>query len=365
MSKLTMRLLKWGFFCALLGWGFAGLGYGQGLGTLVGTVTDSSGAVVPSAAVKATGVDNGLHRSAITNAQGYFVIPSLQPSQYQLEVGAPGFQNFIQKNITLQADNVLTVNAVLQIGTAQQTVTVTGAPPQVDTTTSTLSEVVNHERMVDMPLNGRNAANLALLTAGTVATPSQAVDQGVTKTAPGAVTISTNGSRQSQISWNLDGGNNQDILTNINQPFPFPDALQEFSVQTSNYSARYGGNSGGVVNVITRSGTNQFHGGAFEFLRNAAFDARNYFASRVDQLKRNQFGGTIGGPIKKDRTFFFAGYQRTIVHNTSTKAATVPTEANEGLGTAYPGAGDFTALLDASSPNNPNPGKVTKIINPA
>lgn len=364
MGKLTMRRLKQGFFCVLLGLGFAGLGYGQGLGGLVGTVTDSTGAVIPSATIKVTQVGTGLERSVRTNEQGYFVVPSLQPSQYRLEVIAPGFGNFTQENITLQADQVLTVNAVLQVGAAQQSVTVSSIPPQVDTTTPTLSQVVNEQSMIDMPLNGRNAATLTMLTAGTVATPAQAVDQGATKTFPGGVTISTNGARQSQISWNLDGGDNQDILTNINQPFPFPDALQEFSVQTSNYSARYGGNAGGVVNVITKSGANQFHGDAFEFIRNAVFDARNYFASRVDQLKRNQFGGIIGGPVKKDRTFFFGGYQGTINHNTSTNAATVPTMANEGLGTAYPGAGDFSALLDASSPNNPNPGKVTKIINP-
>lgn len=365
MGNLTVHLLKRGGVCALLFLVFAGLGYGQGFGSLVGTVTDSTGAVIPSATIKVTQVGTGLERSAITNVQGYFVIPSLQPSQYRLEVLAPGFRNFTQENITLQADQVLTVNAALQVGAAQQSVTVSTIPPQVDTTTPTLSEVVNQQRMIDMPLNGRNAAALTLLTAGTVTTPAQAVDQGNTKTFPEGVTISTNGARQSQVSWNLDGGDNQDILTNINQPFPFPDALQEFSVQTSNYSARYGGNAGGVVNVVTKSGTNQFHGDAFEFLRNADLDARNYFASHVDQLKRNQFGGIIGGPIKKDQTFFFFGYQGTIIHNTSTNPATVPTAANEGLGKAYPGAGDFSALLNPSGPDNPNPGKVTKIINPA
>ena len=364
MDKLTRRLLKRAFFCTLLGFGLAGLGYGQGLGSLVGTVTDSSGAVIPSATVKVTDVNTDLQRSVTTNAQGYFVVPSLQPSQYRLQVIAPGFRNFTQENITLQADQVLTVNAVLQVGTAQQSVTVLSIPPQVDTTTPTLSQVVNQQRMVDMPLNGRNAAALTLLTAGTATTPSQAVNQGDTKTFPEGVTISTNGARQSQISWNLDGGDNQDILTNINQPFPFPDALQEFSVQTSNYSARYGGNAGGVVNVVTKSGTNQIHGDAFEFLRNKDFDARNYFATKRDQLRRNQFGGTVGGPIRKDRTFLFAGYQGTITHDTSTKPATVPTKANEGLGTAYPGAGDFSALLNAGSPDNPNPGKVTKVLNP-
>src|SRR5262249_61505798 len=122
-----------------------------------------------------------------------------------------------------------------------------------------------------MPLNGRNAATLTLLTAGTATTPANSVDQGSTKTFPAGITISTNGSRQSQISWNLDGGNNSDIQTNINQPFPFPDALQEFSVQTANYSAKYGTNAGGVVNIVTNSGPNHFHGTTFQFLPTSVF----------------------------------------------------------------------------------------------
>jgi len=337
--------------------------HGQGLGTIVGTVTDSSGAVIPSATVKVIQTGTGLERSVATNGQGYFVVPSLPPSQYELQVTAPGFQIYFQKNITLQADQSLTINANLKIGAAAETITITSEPPQVDTTTGTLSQVVDEQRMVDMPLNGRNPASLTLLVAGTVTTPANGVDQGNTKTFPTGVldtpfggTISTNGVRQSQISYNLDGGNNADIQTNINQPFPFPDALQEFSVQTSNYSARYGMNAGGVVNVVTKSGTNRFHGDAFEFVRNAAFNARNFFAADVDQLKRNQFGGTLGGPIRRDKTFFFAGYQGTIIRNTSSKDATVPTMANLN--------GDFSALLDPNNPANTSPGKITRVTDP-
>jgi len=168
-----------------------------------------------------------------------------------------------------------------------------------------------------LPLNGRNAATLTLLVAGAVNSPNGGADQGATKTFPGAVTFSANGARQNTISYQLDGGNCVDEYTNVNQPFPFPDALQEFSVQTSNYSAEYGENAGGVVNVITKSGTNGFHGNAFEFVRNPTFNAENYFATPTtpDQIKRNQFGGTIGGPMIRNRTFFFAGYQRTAFRN--------------------------------------------------
>ena len=357
MRKVSMHLVTQAFVFALLMIALSIVGYGQGLGTIVGTVTDSSGAVIPSATVKVIEIGTGLVRSVATNGQGYFVVPSLQPSQYEVDVAARGFRGLSQKNITLQADQSLTINATLQVGAAEQTVTVSGEPPQVDTATAALSQVVDEQRMVDMPLNGRNAATLTLLTAGTATTPSNGVDQGSTKTFPAGITIATNGARQSQISWNLDGGNNADIQTNINQPFPFPDALQEFSVQTSNYSARYGTNAGGVVNIVTKSGTNQFHGSAFEFLRNSVFNARNHFASDVDQLKRNQFGGTVGGPIKRDKTFFFAGYQGTILHNTSSNQATLPTIANL--------SGDFSALLDPNSPNNPSPGKVTSVIDPS
>src|SRR5205809_583158 len=189
---------------------------------------------------------------------------------------------------------------------------------QVNTADSTQKQVIEQQRITELPLNGRNAAELTLLVPGAVVLPSVesptgtyggGTNQGVTKTFPGAVVISTNGSRQNQISYQLDGGNNVDEYTNVNQPFPFPDALQEFSVQTSNYSAEYGQNAGGVVNIVTKSGTNQVHGNVFEFNRNAILNARNFFAAKRDALKRNQFGGTIGGPIVRDRTFFFAGYQ--------------------------------------------------------
>ncbi|HKA01980.1 MAG TPA: carboxypeptidase regulatory-like domain-containing protein, partial [Candidatus Solibacter sp.] len=333
----------------------ASLAHAQGVGTIVGTVTDPSGAVVSSATVLVKQSGTGQERSTATNAQGYYVVPSLPPSRYDVEVTAPGFRTFTQKNITLQADQSLTVNASLQVGAPDQSVTISADPPQVDTSTGALRQVVNEQRMVDMPLNGRNAATLTLLTAGTATTPANSVDQGSTKTFPAGITISTNGSRQSQISWNLDGGNNSDIQTNINQPFPFPDALQEFSVQTANYSAKYGMNAGGVVNVVTKSGTNQLHGSAFEFVRNSAFNARNYFAPEVDHLKRNQFGGTIGGPIRRDKTFFFFGYQGTTLRNTSSNQATVPTAANL--------KGDFTALLDANNPANPQHA-VISVIDP-
>ncbi len=325
----------------------------QGLGEFVGVVTDPSGSAVPSAKVTATEVGTGFTRSSLTNNQGYFDIQSMRPSTYNLSVEASGFRAYTREGITLGADQHATVNVKLQVGAVTETISVVGSAAQVDTTTATMKEVVEERKITELPLNGRNAANLTLLVPGAISSPSGGADQGRTKTYPGAVTISTNGSRQNSMNYMLDGGNNVDEYTNVNAPFPFPDALQEFSVQTSNYSAEYGQNAGGVVNIITKSGTNDLHGDVFEFVRNAQFNARNYFAKSRDALKRNQFGGVIGGPIViprvyngENRTFFFFGIQNTRLRNTtSASSAFVPTAANL--------AGDFSAYLDAANPANP------------
>jgi hypothetical protein len=324
----------------------------HGQSSIVGTVTDPGGGVIPAAVVHAVNDQTSQVREAVSNGEGYFVISALTPSTYTLKVDAPGFSSYTRTGIVLQTDQTSTNNVTVSITQLTESVEVTTGNVQINTTTTTLSEVVDERRMVELPLNGRNAASLTLVTAGTVLAPASA-DEGSSKTFPGSVTISANGARQNQTSFRLDGAPNNDIYTNVNQPFPFPDALQEFSVQTANASARFGGNAGGVVNVVTKSGTNQFHGDVFEFVRNAVFNGRSYFADKRDQLKRNQFGGTLGGPITipgfysgKDRTFFFGGYQGTRIRNTvNGLTGNVPTAANLN--------GDFSALLSATNPNNP------------
>ncbi|MGI8990631.1 MAG: carboxypeptidase regulatory-like domain-containing protein [Bryobacteraceae bacterium] len=330
-----------------------GLLFCQGLGSITGTITDPSGGLVPSVTVKITDEGTSAVRATATNTQGYYVFPALRPSTYSLDVESAGFAPSIRKGIILQADESATVNVTLTVQQSSQQVEVTADAAQVNTTNATVSEVVDQRRMVDLPLNGRNAASLLLVVAGATPAPASDVDQGNTKTFPSTITVSTNGSRQNQVSFRLDGANNNDIYTNANQPFPFPDALQEFSVQTSNYSAKYGGNAGGVVNVVTKSGANEVHGDGFEFVRNAVFNARNFFGANRDRLKRNQFGGVIGGPVViphlydgRNRTFFFFGYQGTRIRNISgTSNAYVPTAANLN--------GDFSALLAANNPANP------------
>ena len=315
-------------------------------------MTDPSGASVASAKITITSVATGLSQSVSSDTSGYYVLPSVAPGDYTLRVEASGFAAASQQ-FTLHANQAVTSNVQLKLGAASEKVTVEAAPPQVNTTNSTLGEVVDQQRIVNLPLNGRNAATLTLLAPGTTGgPPTNDVDQGQSKTFPGAQTISTNGSRQNQVSYLLDGGNNVDQYTNVNLPFPFPDALEEFSLQTSNYSAEYGQNAGGVVNVVTKSGSNQLHGDLFYFVRNAVFNARNYFASQVDPLKRNQFGGVIGGPVViphvydgHNRTFFFFGYQGTIIRDEQGgQSAFVPTQANLN--------GDFSAYLTANNPDN-------------
>jgi hypothetical protein len=195
-----------------------------------------------------------------------------------------------------------------------------------------------------------------LLVPGTVNANGHGVQQGTTKQIPGAESIAVNGARPDQISYNLDGGSNEDLMSNTNNPFPFPDALQEFSVQTNSFDAQYGTNAGAVVNVVTKSGTNEWHGNAFEFIRNRSLNARNFFAATRDPLKRNQFGGTFGGPIKKDSTFFFVGYQGTRIRSQNNASNTIlPTAANM--------RGDFSNYLNPDPNVNPK-GKVIQIIDP-
>ena len=187
----------------------------------------------------------------------------------------------------------------------------------MDVTTATIAEVVDHARIVELPIAGREVARLQTLVAGTVVS---SIGNESAKSIPGAVRISANGAGERQNTYRRDGASNTDSYFQENQSFPFPDALQEFSIQTSNYSAAYGNNAGAVVNVVTRSGTNSFHGGAFEYMRDRKFNSKGFFTMEKDFLRRNQYGGFAGGPLRRNSTFFFAGWQRTRITN---KAARV------------------------------------------
>jgi len=320
-------------------------------GQINGVLTDNTGSVVPGASVKAVETATGLSRDTVSGVDGRYTFTSLRPTTYDITAELSGFRTTQRKGVILQANENLTVSFSLELGNLEETLTVTGQSPTVDVTSSALSEVVDQKRIVELPLNGRDAAKLSTLVAGMVLT---AVDQESGKTIPGALRLSTNGTEARQVSFRLDGTSHTDPYFQQNQPFPFPDALQEFSIQTSNYSAAQGNSAGAVVNAVTRSGTNEIHGGAFGYLRDRTFNARNFFSPEKDFLKRQQYGGFAGGPIQRNKTFFFIGWQGTDLQNVgTTKTATVPT-AEQRAGN-FGGAVVRDPLTGLPFPNNQIP----------
>jgi hypothetical protein len=276
-----------------------------------GVISDSSGAVVPAAQIKATQTETGRFRTTLSGSDGSYALPSLPVGPYKLEVSAPSFASYVQSGITLQVGNNVQINVALQVGGVTQEVLISAAAAMVETQNTAVSDVIDQRRIIALPLNGRQATDLILLAGGAAVAPSAAGRFISTHDYPTAVGVSVAGGQPNANNYLLDGADHRDTHSNVNLPFPFPDALQEFSVETGGLSARSGLQSGALVNVVTKSGTNQLHGNLFEFVRNGNFNARNFFASGQDSLRRNQFGGTIGGPVRKDRVFFFAGYQGT------------------------------------------------------
>ena len=327
-------------------------------GTISGRVLDASSAAVPTARVVAVNTTTGLKRETTTASDGGFVFPLVPVGPYRISVQAPGFRGFEQRGIIVETDVTVNVPVNLQVGDVNETVSVNANASLVETRSGTLGQVVQQQKIVELPLNGRNAAALVLLSPGTAdlgAGNSRGAGD-VTHSAdyPGAQAISSNGSRSEGVNYFLDGASNQDPWTNVNNPFPNPDSLEEFSVQTNSYSAEYGRAAGAVVNIVTKSGTNQFHGSLFEFVRNGAMNARNFFAPVPDHLKRNQYGASIGGPIIKDHLFFFGTYQGTQIRNISTgNSAFVLTPAQR--------SGNFAGgrqLVDPANSNTPIPGNI-------
>jgi len=284
-------------------------------GSLFGSITDAQAAVVPSARVTITNPATGLSRSTITDTSGGFVFPLLPIGTYTLSVEHPGFHKYERRNILLQANENVGLNMALEVGNVQETVTVEAAAAQVDTRSPTLQTTLDAKRIEEIPLNGRNPADLVLAAPGVASgAGNNSGDVGSSNWRPrGQKEITVNGSRNNNLRYTLDGGTNMDDLVNENLDFPFPDAVQEFSAQTSNMGVELGGLSGGAVNVVTKSGTNQIHGDAFWFIRNTALNATNFFSRQQDQLKRNQFGFTVGGPFIKNKLFGFVGYQKLLI----------------------------------------------------
>jgi hypothetical protein len=252
-----------------------------------------------------------------------------------LEAGLPGFRTYVQTGIILQVGSNPTVNVQLQIGQVSETVEVQADAALVETRNTGISQIIDNVRVLELPLNGRQVTELILLSGVANTSTEEALNPG-TRNYPTAI-INVAGGMQTGLTYVLDGANHNDAYNNLNLPLPFPDALQEFKVETSGLSAQYGFHSSGQVNAVTKSGTNEFHGSLFEFLRNGALNARNAFALEDDGLKRNQFGGTFGGPIIRNKLFFFVAEQ-------GTKERAAPSDSRAYVPTPAMLAGDFTAI---------------------
>jgi len=299
---------------------------------IAGTISDVSGARVPEAQVTAREVDTGAQRKVASNAEGYYTVPLLPPGNYTVTVSKEGFSPVTHSGITLAVGDNATIDIKLTVGAVAQSVSVTSVAPLVDTQSGTINRVVDRQRIVDLPLNGRDITQLLTVQAGVVETVSSA---GVVGNA-----FTVNGSRNTGVNFLLDGATNVNSYQNYSGEFPNPDAVEEFGVQTNNFSAEYANATGAVVSVVTKSGANQFHGSAFEFLRNGALNARNYFAATRDSLKRNQFGGTFGGPIIRNKLFFFFSAQGTTLRSN-------PVVTRQFLPTTAERVGNFSAISKA------------------
>lgn len=317
---------------------------------LGGNVTDNTGSAIPGAKVAVRETTSEYRQTLSTGVDGAYLFPSLPVGSYELTVEMPGFSSYIQSGIMLTLGQSASQNVTLQVGAVTQQVNVQANASLVTTDSSALGQLVGEKSMIALPLNGRQAQQLVFLIPGAVNVSSQNCGSGCEGgVLPGEQYAKINGGSSNGVAYLLDGVDYNDTYINANLPFPSPDALQEFNVQTANMSAVYGDATGGVVNIVTKSGTDAIHGDAFEFLRNYAMDARNYFATSPDPLKQNQFGVTIGGPILKSKLFYFGSYQGTRTNTAQNGlVAFVPTAAER--------QGDFSDILPGTQLMNPATG---------
>jgi len=287
--------------------------YGQATGSFFGTVADTTGSVIAGAKVTITAQETGVSRDATTDQTGHYLIPLLPVATYTVKVSMQNFQTVTQTNLRLQVDEHRELDFTLPPASVSQTVEVSATEVAVQTADPTLGQVITSQQVAQLPLNGRDFVQLATLTPGTTqeTNPQSFFNGGPSSevSARGTYSLSVGGSRAQSTDWLLDGNDNNELTAGGISILPSIDAIQEFKVLTFNYSAEYGTRAGPTVLVTTKSGTNNFHGSVFEFFRNTKLDARSFFAATREQFNLNQFGGALGGPIQKDKTFFFADYQ--------------------------------------------------------
>jgi len=336
--------------------------FGQANGAFSGTVSDKTGSVITGATVKILSEDTGLAREAKTDDSGHYVVPLLPVAFYTIHVEAQGFQPAEQKKVRLQVNEQREVDFALNPASVSQTVEVSAEEVAVETTNPTLGQVITSEEVADLPLNGRNFVQLATLTPGTTqqTSPNSFFTQAASSevAARGGFSLSVGGSREQSTSWLLDNNDNSELTSGGMSILPTIDSIEEFKVLTYNYSAEYGTRAGPTVLVTTKSGTNKWHGAVYEYFRNTKLDAKSYFAAFKEQFNLNQFGGSLGGPIQKDKTFFFVNYEAKRQRHGIPFIGTVPTQAEKGIsptGTILPYA-DFTGDPFAGQLTNPYSG---------
>ncbi len=356
---LNKRALLVAVFCWL---GFSGVPFlhGQATGSFSGTVSDKAGAVVSGATVKVSSQDTGLSREARTDDSGHYLIPLLPVAQFTIRVTSQGFQTMEQKDVRLQVDEHRELDFSLAPASVNTSVEVSTTEVAVETANPTLGQVITSEQVADLPLNGRNFVQLATLTPGTTSSTSPvsfftsaASSEAATR---GSFSLSSGGSREQETDWLLDGNDNNQLDEGGIAIFSEIDDIQEFKVLTYNYSAEYGERAGPTVLVTTKSGSNQWHGSLFEFFRNTKLDATRFFFTSKQQFNLNQFGGSLGGPIKRDKTFFFLDYQAKMQREGVPFTGFVPTT---GMTTPFDAAGDYDFSSDplGVTPTNPYAGR--------
>lgn len=344
-----------------------GVARAQSTATLSGTVTDTTGALVAGAAIKVHSLDTNADREVTTDSTGEYVVPSLQPGNYMMQVNASGFGAYSVPRITLQVDQKATLNVKLNVAATGETVEVTSTAPIIDASTITVGQVIDRQTVQEIPLNGRHFLDLTVLTPGGVVAPTAgnltSASRGL-----GANSFITAGNREDSVNFQINGVNLNDMVQNQITFQPSINTTSEFKINNSTFSAEYGRSSGSIVNVSTRSGTNAFHGEAFDYFRNEYMDARNYFNRSFDPttgaslgvagnkapLKRNNFGGAFGGPIWKNHTFFFGSYEGLRQHQGILQNGRVlsPTQRAAVVAAGKPAANSLLTLIPLPNSGN-------------
>jgi len=345
-TRSTVRVLL--VFMVLLG--VVWRANAQSTATLQGTVTDPAGATVPNAKVVATNEATGVQSETVSDSAGAFLFPSLSIGDYKLEISASGFQKIVLTGLKLEVATAVTRNLQLTVGAATESVEIVADAPLIDTVTTGLGQVINDKTVQEIPLNGRHFTDLSLLTPGTVTPPANGFLSAPLR-GQGSFGINTAGQREDTTNWLINGINLNDPVQNQITFQPPIDTLAEYKIDNSTFPAEYGRNSGAIVNLATRSGTNEYHGELFEFFRNNALDARNFFNTSPGiqaPYKKNEFGADFGGPIVKNKVFFFLAYEGVRQHQNITATTTVPSQ-NQRAAVTSPAVTSLLGLVPAAN----------------